>query len=142
MAVAAVEAAPLAEEDEGLRPRRRGGAGRAPGVPRAARGIPWGPWTLAPVVSGGITIGWGATCAMHCNADGKLGACKRQLTFGSKSPLSETEVRCKLKKWLLMGREIQPGPHARDMHFQVSGLLRELHVPETEAELDHLADSL
>lgn len=77
-----------------------------------ARATPWGApdfdFKLAAVYSKGVQIGWGATCALHTNADDVPGvspACKKQLVYGAEG-LSDSECRVRLKLWLLAGLSI------------------------------------
>lgn len=108
---------------------------------RHARQERWAntPWSLAPVFSGGEQIGWGASCGRHANAGGTYRDCKRQLAYGLRNPLADSECRCKLKSWLLKGAEIGPGPNAKDLHFAYVPR----HMPlEDEAVLDARAAAL
>jgi hypothetical protein len=70
--------------------------------PREHRGIPWGPWALAPVFRNKVQIGWGATCAQHVNR-GDAACCKKQLSQGS---FTDAECIARLKMWLLAGTGI------------------------------------
>ena len=85
--------------------------------------------------SHGSQIGWGATCGKHANEGESKSACKRQLTYGARRPLSDSECRVRLKTWLLAGVPIEEGPYARELHFAVP--VRDAPGPfKEEAELD------
>ena len=118
---------------------RDGGRRARAGVQGAARGErsePWGIWKIAPVVSQGAVIGYGATCARHANAHDDV-VCKRQLLLGKKNPISEGECRCRMKAWLLEGLTIGDGPSARDEHMSI--MLRAIEPLHVEADLDAMA---
>jgi len=80
------------------------GGDRLEGQARAQRGQAWGPFKLAAVFRDGICTGWGATCGRHRDGGGRGGLpCKKQMVFAGQS---EEVVRCRLKKWLLAGYQI------------------------------------
>lgn len=107
---------------------------------RGERGASWGPYSLATVVSKGIHIGWGASCGLHHNAENPDTECKRQLSHGKRAPMSDLECRSRLKAWLLMGKDIPPGPYSREQHMLI--LPREIEPVPDEADLDRQASEI
>lgn len=103
---------------------------------RQRRAHAWGVWSVAPVMSHGHHIGWGATCGKHFN-DGEVTVCKRQLVLGD---MTESECRRRLKAWLLAGVDIPPGPTARFRHFEI--MPRMIDPLPSEASLDKSAGML
>jgi hypothetical protein len=110
-----------------------------PAVPRGVRGETWGHWSIAPIVSQGIIVGYGVTCAKHSNA-GENTTCKRQLPFGKRMPLSAVECRSRLKAWLLEGLPIEDGPSSRDEHMDIKP--RDIEPLMPEADYDAQAQAL
>jgi hypothetical protein len=106
---------------------------------RQTRSVPWGPWTIAPVHSNGSQIGWGAQCGFHTNEHEPNVECKRQLTYGKSSPLSDAECRCRVKQWLLDGWGIPQGDFARKAHMKPA--LRS-YPPAVESDLDKQAAAI
>ncbi len=87
---------------------------------RTKRAVEWCGWQIAPLKAGG----WGATCKQHMN-QWDLSAktvCKKEVRHGQGArKLTDDECRCRVKMWLLAGREIDPKRHdARDAHLAVN----------------------
>ena len=95
--------------------------------PRQAAGEPWGPFSVARIMSRNKDtgekhhIGWGATCYLHVNDDDKPGTvCKKHLSGTS------DETHRMVCHWLLLGHPCC-GPKARSNHLDVP--VRSLGVP-------------
>ena len=96
-------------------------------VGRVRRGVPWGPFSLAPVFSARrgqaelVQTGWGANC--HCHKDtGSSTRCQRNLTYGGtrEELLSDLECQRQLKRWLLRGLEVdRAADNARHQHMSI-----------------------
>lgn len=85
----------------------------APRAPRESRQEPWGVFKLAPIVSHGVRLGWGAVCGRHLNQDDGA-VCKKQLRFCG---LSDDHTKRLVKAWCLLGFDIDPSDlQARDKH--------------------------
>lgn len=83
-----------------VRPRRQV---VAPGV----RSQVWGEFQISEVYNGGQLIGFGATCGRHNDPTDKAGMqCKKQITFGTRGPLTADELVRRLNTWLLCGYSI------------------------------------
>ena len=106
------------------------GAPPPPRAPRGARGQKWpndrSPWSIAPIFLSGIFSGYGATCGCHGDPEIRT-ACKKACMVAS------DEGRMRVKKWLLVGRDIAAAD-GRAEHIAVNA--RDLALPATEAELD------
>ena len=113
---------PPAPHPVGRRPRGRGGG-------RGSRQIPWGPFSLAVVLSNGEQIGWGATCGMHSNSPEDREQCKKQITYG-KEKWSDAQCILGLKRWLHWG-------HTADFEDQP----RKMHVKQTARRADGLDEA-
>ena len=60
---------------------------------------------FARIERNGVHVGYGVTCARHCNANG-LNAktpCKKSLQIGQIG-ITEQEARLRLKRWVVMGK--------------------------------------
>ena len=73
-------------------------------------------------------IGWGVTCGLHTNADGRCAGtpCKKSVTIG-RSGLSELEAAKRLKRWLVTAQfhALEPASE-RQSHVAKGGVqLRE-----------------
>jgi hypothetical protein len=95
-------------------------AGVASAGPRLCREFSWGPFKIAPVVSGGTQIGWGARCMRHKNRDDGA-ECKLQMRYRGRArntvPFSNEEYVRQLKRWLLAGLRIASDlPNCRSLH--------------------------
>jgi hypothetical protein len=93
----------------------------------------WHGFVVSRVVSGTTgPIGWGIVCKRHS------GDCKKQITHGVEE-LSDSVCKRSLKKWIIMGYDIDPDePGAQKRHVRCANL-RVLDVPLTadlDAELD------
>ncbi len=51
-------------------------------------------------------IGWGVTCSLHTNEDGRCAGtpCKKSVTIGKGDELTEEEACKRLKRWLIVGK--------------------------------------
>lgn len=110
-----------------------------PARARQRREEQFGPWTIAPIVSHEVQVGWGATCKGHVN-HGDAVACKKQLIYGSVVPLPDAECKRRVKAWLLAGVGIpfdNPDGNARGLHLAVAP--RDLPLV-SDAEMQRLAD--
>jgi hypothetical protein len=104
---------------------------RGPRVPRQDE--LWHGFVVSRIVSGASgQIGWGIVCKRHSRD------CKKQITFGVEA-FSDSVCKRKLKKWIIMGYDIDPDePGAQQQHIHCARL-RVLDVPLTadlDAELD------
>lgn len=112
--------------------------------PRESRSTAWGPFTVAPIVPIGQPLsnltGWGVTCFHHSNAGEGDDVCKRQLMLGKRNPMTSDECRTRLKKWLLLGTVIAPGPESRTEHMSIKP--RDVDISEGEAEMDRQAAAM
>ena len=73
--------------------------------------IEWwdGRFPFARIERRGVHIGWGVTCALHHNANGKFNKthCKKTLTIGKtgwSKDLDQAEAMLRLKRWLVCGK--------------------------------------
>ena len=66
--------------------------------------IDWwdGRFPFAQIERKGVHIGWGVTCGLHSNANGKFNKtpCKKTLTIGTKG-MNQAEAMLRLKRWLV-----------------------------------------
>ena len=114
------------------------GGREAPGFEKQRRGVPWGPWSLAPLhPRGGQQRGWGATCGGHRDAeDGQRIACKKTI---SQTGMSNEECRIRMKMWLLAGVAIEEDdPRGRSKHMAApfkTEPLRDETALDAQAEL-------
>ena len=121
--------ASIAEQHSGLRATRH-----------QRRAIPFGPWSISPIVASGEFISWGANCGKHFNSWEPHLRCKTSCAFkGGRMPPGEARIR--MKMWLLAGHDIEQSKEgeysdARHQHFDVSFMSMPL---EDEAELDRHA---
>ena len=110
-------------------------------VGRSRRQIAWGPFQIAPVMLGGVQIGWGATCGRHRNATDlpTTTACKKQLLYGTgANTLTDAECLCLIKQWLIEGQHSVDNtfPTARSNHVNLNP--RRFAPKLTSAELEAL----
>ncbi len=138
LAPSAAVAPPAPVPVDAPRPPVPGAAARPP---RRARRILWGdelgtPFALAEIVSGGeISTGYGATCHLHQDdGDPAHRTCKKTLAYG-REHLSTEECQVRLKRWLLAGLRIPPGPSARTQHLAIDARV-ECAVGIPPADLD------
>ena len=111
-------------------------AARLPMPRRQRRGIPWGPFEIAPLVSGNRQQGWGATCGRHRDSVDPLDRqCKKHFVYGKREPLTDEQCRRRLKKWLLRGLHI-PTTDACCRSLHMSENVRAYSDDETEEELE------
>ena len=69
---------------------------------RQVRRQRWSLWSISPVFSHGVHVGWGGNCGKHFNtALGERTRCQSSITAGKYLTLDECRVRMKL--WLLAG---------------------------------------
>ena len=88
---------------------------RPSGAPRVAQSMAWGEhlgcqFSVAKVWCAKTEsfIGWGATCRLHCDrSDGPRACCKKTLNYG-REQLSDDELETRLKRWLLLGLDVEP----------------------------------
>jgi len=81
---------------------------------RQRRGTPWPPgsrttpFRIAPLMTQGRQVGWGADCKCHLNAidlvEGRRTECKNNLTYGG---LADAEARLRVIAWLVEGLDIE-----------------------------------
>ncbi|CAK0797216.1 unnamed protein product, partial [Prorocentrum cordatum] len=124
---------PLPPEAAGQPPQKK----RRGGDARAAASEPWGIWSIAPVRPGGVQVGWGVTCGKHHNV-GEDMVCKRRVDYGAKDPMSDSEIRRRLKQWLILGCAIDDDQDdARAQHMAI--MPKEIYPLPLEEDLDETA---
>lgn len=120
-----------------------GGAGGLHDVPRQRRGQAWGPFQIAPIMSHGLQVGWGATCNRHVDLDDRPGTrCKIQLPYGKAAPLADAECRMKVKYWCIVGLEPEIAVAAQPRKEHLKRRPRFLVPTMTEAQMDDFVRSL
>lgn len=105
----------------------------------------FGPFQVAPIVSHGKTIGYGATCKRHQNpGDTRSTVCRTHLDLGKREPLSIDEARLRVKFWCIRGvqlhDDILKSSHPRTTHKEM--LPRHLDLTMSEAEMDAFVAAL
>ena len=104
--------------------RRADAAARAEVEGKVLRSMARGPWSIAPIYSKGVQIGWNGTCKRHSNIhDQAHGECRKKLTV---SGMSSEGTQARIKMRLLRGRDTA----ADDV------LGREKHMKMDPRELD------
>ena len=94
---------------------------------KAAKGeriIEWwdGRFPFARIERKGVHIGWGVTCALHQNANGKFNKtpCKKTLNIGN-TGIDQAEAMLRLKRWLVCGKFHPLDPkEERQSHVNIS----------------------
>ena len=102
------------------------------------------PWQLAPIMSQGTQIGWGATCSCHTNAEevasGKNIKCKKQVITSAGSTHSQTRLLA--MQWLVKGGMEIGVDHAEGRHEHVFNTQPRTFEHVEEAELEAMAMTL
>ena len=102
------------------------------------------PWQLAPIVKGGVQIGWGATCSCHSNQDevtaGKNIKCKKQLI--TSAGMTHDETRLLAMQWLVRGGQEISTDHVTGRTEHVFSMQPRSFVPMGEADLEAAAMAL
>jgi hypothetical protein len=99
---------------------------------RQARGIAFGPFSIAPLFRDGRNIEWGCRCGLHTNGPEDRTTCTKWVTYGVRGDVSPDRARLLCKQWLISGLSLT----SRRAHKALQP--RKLEVLP-EAELDRLA---
>lgn len=95
----------------------------------------WGPFALSTIKRAGVKIGWGVVCGRHANACDDC-ACKKQLQFGTKNPLTEQQVVVLLKQWCLEGFKIREDSETGQITHVHCVDIRTLDAEASDRDLD------
>ena len=102
------------------------------------------PWQLAPIVNGGVQIGWGATCSCHSNQDevtaGKNIKCKKQII--TSAGMTHDGTRLLAMQWLVRGGLEIPADHATGRTEHVFNKQPRRFEPMEEADQEAMAMAL
>ena len=88
---------------------------KPPPKPKTDRSWDWGVFSIPEVFKKGAHTGFGAGCMRHHNV-GSEAACKVQM---QKQGLSDDECILRLKRWLVLGLDIDPAnPEGKQLHMR------------------------
>ena len=118
------------------------GHGGSDAVERNDRAVPFGPWSVSPIISKGVHVAWGATCNCNSNSwEKKKTPCKKWVPIGDDGP-DAARMRCKV--WLMRGLEIKQNDEIGRHRHLWENSTNSLSVDEfgSEAEIDRAAARL
>ena len=131
----------VAPAEAASRPAGRGASKRSTKWPLGSSSTPW---QLAPIVKGGVQIGWGATCSCHTNEyeviAGKNMKCKKQLI--TSAGMTHDETRILAMQWLVRGGQEISTDHATGRTEHVFNMQPRSFAPMEEADLEAAAMAL
>jgi len=111
-----------------------------------SRTIPFGErtgFTLYPIYSEGVEVGWGADCGKHKDADTPHLRCRARLWYGVRQPVTEEQAVRGLKRWLLYGTAIATSsPTGKTTHMLIKPRACALEPDDPEEDLEKAVDFL
>lgn len=92
-------------------------------VGKQRRGVPWGPFQIAPIYSQGSHTGWGAICNLHKDHCGGTTQCKKAIILKPEQGIDDEICVLRLKRWLLAGTDDAGWPQhcLRTRHVSLGG---------------------
>ena len=106
-------------------------------VGKQRRGVPWGPFQIAPIYSQGSHIGWGAICGLHKDPFESTNQCRKAITLKPEQGIDDEICVLRLKRWLLAGTDDTGWPqHCLRTHHVYLGGTNLITFAEGKSEIE------